>query len=45
MTDLIVLACLLALIQLWLVPAIFNLNNLKWMTSNRDEEPEVSAKL
>ena len=43
MTDLIVLACLLALIQLWLVPAIFNLNNLKWMTSNRDEEPEVSA--
>lgn len=43
MTNLIVLACLLALIQLWLLPTIFNLNNLKWMTSNRDEEPEVST--
>ena len=43
MINLIVLACLLALVQLWIIPAIFNLNNTKWMTSNRDEEPEVSV--
>ena len=43
MVNLIVLACLLALIQLWIIPAIFNLNNVKWMTSNRDAEPTVTA--
>ena len=43
MISLLVLACLLALLQLWIVPAFFNLNNFKWMTSNRDEEPSVSA--
>jgi len=43
MVNLIVLACLLALIQLWIIPAIFNLNNVKWMTSNRDAEPTLTA--
>jgi len=42
MTTLLVIACLLALVQFWVVPAIFNLNNIKWMTSNRDEEPNVT---
>jgi uncharacterized MAPEG superfamily protein len=42
MTTLLVLSCLLALVQLWVVPAIFNLSNIKWMTSNRDEEPNVT---
>jgi len=43
MVNLIVLGCLLALVQLWIVPAIFNLNNTKWMISNRDAEPKVTA--
>ncbi len=43
MVNIIVLACFLALIQLWIIPAIFNLNNAKWMTSNRDEEPTVTT--
>ena len=43
MVNLIVLGCLLALVQLWIIPAIFNLNNAKWMTSNRDAEPTVTA--
>ncbi|MEK9649802.1 MAG: MAPEG family protein [Gammaproteobacteria bacterium] len=43
MINLIVLACLLAVIQLWIIPAIFNLNNVKWMTSNRDTDPAVTA--
>ena len=43
MVNLIVLGCLLALFQLWIIPAIFNLNNAKWMTSNRDSEPTVTA--
>ena len=43
MVNLILLGCLLALVQLWIIPAIFNLNNAKWMTSNRDSEPTVTA--
>jgi uncharacterized MAPEG superfamily protein len=43
MVNLIVLGCLLALVQLWIIPAIFNLNNAKWMTSNRDAEPTVTS--
>jgi uncharacterized MAPEG superfamily protein len=35
-------ALLLTLVQLWLLPAGFNLNNLQYMLSSRDQAPPQS---
>tara|TARA_B100000405_G_scaffold105335_1_gene73644 strand:+ start:37 stop:405 length:369 start_codon:yes stop_codon:yes gene_type:complete len=46
MATYIVYALLLAIIQIWVVPAAFNLKNFSWYTTNRDEpmpEPSVMA--
>tara|TARA_B100000686_G_C16771848_1_gene965683 strand:- start:221 stop:604 length:384 start_codon:yes stop_codon:yes gene_type:complete len=37
MATYIVYALLLAFIQIWIVPAAFNMKNLSWLGSNRDE--------
>ena len=37
MTSYIVYALLLALVQIWVVPAAFNMKNFPWLGSNRDE--------
>ena len=37
MATYIVYALLLAFIQIWLVPAAFNMKNFPWLGSNRDE--------
>ena len=38
MTSYIVYALLLALVQIWVVPAAFNMKNFPWLGSNRDEQ-------
>ncbi len=44
MVTYIVYALLLAIIQIWVVPAAFNLKNFSWYTTNRDEPmPEKSV--
>ena len=44
MATYIVYALLLAFIQIWLVPAAFNMKNFPWLGSNRDEPmPETSV--
>ena len=44
MVTYIVYALLLAIIQIWVVPAAFNLKNFSWYTTNRDEPmPETSV--
>ena len=44
MATYIVYALLLAIIQIWVVPAAFNLKNFSWYTTNRDEPmPEISV--
>ena len=44
MSTYIVYALLLAIIQIWVVPAAFNLKNFSWYTTNRDEPmPETSV--
>ena len=44
MATYIVYALLLAIIQIWVVPAAFNLKNFSWYTTNRDEPmPETSV--
>ena len=35
-------ACVLILIQAWILPAAFNTKNVKWMLSNRDENPDTT---
>tara|TARA_B100000575_G_C22718465_1_gene432254 strand:+ start:89 stop:457 length:369 start_codon:yes stop_codon:yes gene_type:complete len=44
MATYIVYALLLAIIQIWIVPAAFNMKNFSWYTTNRDEPmPETSV--
>ncbi len=44
MATYIVYALLLAIIQIWVVPAAFNVKNFSWYTTNRDEPmPELSV--
>ena len=43
MATYIVYALLLAIIQIWVIPAAFNIKNFSWYTTNRDEPmPETS---
>tara|TARA_B100000214_G_C23873512_1_gene583798 strand:- start:530 stop:901 length:372 start_codon:yes stop_codon:yes gene_type:complete len=37
MATYIILALLLAIVQIWVVPAAFNMKNFPWLGSNRDE--------
>jgi len=37
MATYIVYALLLAIVQIWIVPAAFNMKNFPWLGSNRDE--------
>ena len=44
MATYIVYALLLTIIQIWVVPAAFNMKNFSWYTTNRDEPmPETSV--
>ena len=44
MATYIVYSLLLAIIQIWVVPAAFNVKNFSWYTTNRDEPmPELSV--
>ena len=44
MATYIVYALLLTIIQIWVVPAAFNIKNFSWYTTNRDEPmPELSV--
>ena len=44
MATYIVYALLLTMIQIWVVPAAFNMKNFSWYTTNRDEPmPETSV--
>ena len=44
MATYIVYGLLLAIIQIWVVPAAFNLKNFSWYTTNRDDPmPETSV--
>tara|TARA_B100000965_G_scaffold88052_1_gene71417 strand:- start:356 stop:724 length:369 start_codon:yes stop_codon:yes gene_type:complete len=43
MATYIIYALLLTIIQIWVVPAAFNMKNFLWYTTNRDEPmPETS---
>ena len=43
MTLLIILALLLALLQVWVAPMVFSLDRLEYLLSNRDQsDPEES---
>ena len=44
MATYIIYALLLTIIQIWIVPASFNVKNFSWYTTNRDEPmPETSV--
>ena len=44
MATYIIYALLLTIIQIWIVPAAFNMKNFSWYTTNRDEPmPETSV--
>ena len=44
MATYIVYALMLTIIQIWIVPAAFNMKNFSWYTTNRDEPmPETSV--
>ena len=44
MATYIVYALMLTIIQIWIVPAAFNIKNFSWYTTNRDEPmPETSV--
>ena len=45
MTTVILLALLLALVQIWLLPMLLNLKNANFLLSNRDNPPEVTSVL
>ena len=45
MTTVILLALLLALVQIWLLPMLLNLKNADFLLSNRDNPPEVTPVL
>jgi uncharacterized MAPEG superfamily protein len=44
-TTVILLALLLALVQIWLLPMLLNLKNANFLLSNRDNPPEVTPVL
>ena len=41
----IILALVLALLQIWIIPLVLNLSNLEWMLSNREEVLDDSPML
>ncbi|MDG0969380.1 MAG: MAPEG family protein [Porticoccaceae bacterium] len=43
MATIIILALALTLVQIWILPAISNLNNIDYLISNRQGEVETSA--
>ena len=43
MTEIIVLTLLLALIQIVLLPLLLNLKNFRFLLSNREDPPELTA--
>ena len=44
MATYIVYALLLTIVQIWIVPAAFNMKNFSWYTTNRDEPmPETTV--
>ena len=45
MIDVILLALLLALIQLWLLPMMLNISNMPYLLSSRDEPADESVLL
>ena len=45
MTTVILLALLLALVQIWLLPMLLNLKNANFLLSNRDNPPDVTPVL
>lgn len=45
MTTVILLALLLALVQIWLLPMLLNLKNANFLLSNRDNPPEATPVL
>ena len=45
MIDVILLALLLALIQLWLLPMMLNISNMPYLLSSRDEPIDESVLL
>jgi len=45
MTTLILLALLLAAVQIWLLPMLLNLNNATYLLSNRENPPEPTPTL
>ena len=43
MTLLIVFSLGLAILQIWLIPMLLNMHNLKYLLSNRDENPPEAS--
>ena len=41
----IILALVLALLQIWIIPMVLNLNNFDWLISNREEQLDDSPVL
>ena len=42
MIEHLIYACILVLIQAWILPAAFNTKNMQWMLSNRDAKPDTT---
>ena len=42
MIEHLIYACVLVLIQAWVLPAAFNTKNMQWMLSNRDANPDTT---
>ena len=42
MIEHLIYACILVLIQAWILPAAFNTKNMQWMLSNRDANPDTT---
>ena len=43
MSSLIICALALALVQIWLLPAVFNVKNIAYLLSSRDDALETTA--
>ena len=43
MTSLIIYALALALVQIWLLPAVFNVKNIAYLLSSRDEALQTTV--
>ena len=39
----IILALVLALLQIWIIPMVLNLNNFDWLLSNREEQLDYQS--